>query len=234
MWYSRRPFIGQTFSLLSTLRHYQTFPVFPYLFVGVDSGSGWERAKYSPIPGEWVTSCTEFTLQENASLILLLATINSHTLKCCQGSRGSLISILSEGNVCYRGLDLPQVLCTPQVQISLCLVTCSFSRSKEHQNLLVKEYYSSIVTKSRGICMEISGRLYFVSWIDIWESLSTPVWKESCGKEKRKWNLSQTSELSDHFVLQNNLQLERSHHDMKDSWHSATVVLLGTGAEERV
>lgn len=176
----------RVFSLLSILRHYHVFHF--SIPVGVDFGSGWERAKYSPIPGEWVISCTEFTLQENSPLILLLAAIKSHTLKCCQGSRGSLILILSEGNVCYLGLDLPQVLCTPKVQISLSL-TCSFNRSKENQNLLVKEYYSNIVTKSRGICMQISVRLYIISWIEIWVSLGTPVWKESCVKEKRKWNL---------------------------------------------
>lgn len=175
------------FPLLSTLRHSHTFSVFPYLFVGVDSGSGSERAQYSDIPGEWVISCTEFTLQENAPLILLLAAINSHTLKCCQGSRGSLISILSDGNVCYLGLDLPWVLCTPEVQISPSL-TCSFNRSEENQNLLVKEYYSNVATKSRGICVKISVRLYIISWAEIWESLGTPVWKESCVKEKRKWN----------------------------------------------
>lgn len=185
MWYLGRPFMWQIFPRFSPL---DTFSVFPYLFVGVNSGSVWERAKYSHKPGEWVISCTEFTFQENAALILLLATINSHTLKCCQGSRGSLISILSEGNVCCLGLDLPQVLCTPKVQILLCLVTRSFNRSREKQNLLVKEYYSNIVTKSRGICIKISVRLCFISWIEIGESLGTPVWKESCVEEKRKWD----------------------------------------------
>lgn len=174
------------FSLLSTFRHHCMFSVFLYLFVGVDSGSGWERAKYSHIPGEWVISCTGFTLQENAPLILFLAAINSYTLKCCQGSRGPLISILSEGNVCYLGRDLPQVLCAPEVQISLCRVTLSFNRSEENQNLSVNEYYSNIVTKSRGICIKVSERLCIISWIEIWESVGTPVWKESCVAEKRK------------------------------------------------
>lgn len=164
------------------------FSVFPYLFFGVNSGSIWERTKYSHKPEEWVISCTEFTFQENAPLIPLLATINKHTLKCCQGSRGSLISILSEGNVCYLGLDLLQVLCTPKVQILLCLVTCSFNRGRENQNLLGKEYYSNIVTKLREICIKISVRWCIISWIEIGESPGTPVWKESCVEEKKKWN----------------------------------------------
>lgn len=66
------------FPCFPPLDTYHTFSVFPYLFVGVDSGSGWERAKYAHVPGEWLISCTEFTLEENAPLILFLQTINRH------------------------------------------------------------------------------------------------------------------------------------------------------------
>lgn len=100
-------------------------------------------------PGERVVFCTEFTLQENALFVFFLATITRHTLKYCQGSGGSLLSILSEGNIiCYPGLDFLQVLCIPKVQISLCLVTCSVNTSKRKSRCLsnrILQQYSNKV-----------------------------------------------------------------------------------------
>lgn len=87
-------------------------------------------------PGEQVVSCIQFALQENALFVFFLATTNRHTLKNCQGSGGSFLSILSEGNVCYRAFDFLQVSCIPKVQISLCVVTCSVSTSQRKSKRL--------------------------------------------------------------------------------------------------
>lgn len=140
MWYSGKPFKRQIF-----------FPHFPNLdaitrslccptclfMLTLALAEGGQNILHTP--GEQVVCCTEFTLQENALFVFFLATINRHTLKYCQGSGGSLLSILSEGNiVCYPGLDFLQVLRVPKVQISLCLVTRSVNTSQRKSKSLSK------------------------------------------------------------------------------------------------
>lgn len=110
-------------------------------------------------PGKQVVSCTEFALQENALFVFFLATTNRHTLKNSQGSGGSLLSILSEGNVCYRGLDFLQVSCIPKAQISLCVVTCSVSTSRRKSKWLSNRVLLQYSNKVNGICLKMSVRL---------------------------------------------------------------------------
>lgn len=126
------------------------------------------------------------------SLCIFLAILNINTFKYWQGSGGCLQLILSAGNiVCCPPLDLLQVLCIPQVQISLYLLTHSVNINQGNQNLPVITFYSYIVIKSPAICVKISLRLCTIPSVQFESLPGIPVWTEKVewkGKENTNRN----------------------------------------------